>query len=295
MMNQPKQLFVPNSPRQDDRIQWSLSMPFLVGQSLPFIGLAIGGDLGYLWLALAIYGVGMFFVTAGYHRYFSHRTFKTGRLFQFILAFGAQATSQKGILWWAGHHRHHHKHSDESQDVHSPRHGFFWSHMKWIMVRRFMDTEMDRVKDLSAYPELVWLNQWYLVPPAVVGGLVYWIGGLDAFLIGFGGGLFCVWHATFFVNSLAHVIGRKRYETGDDSRNSAIIAVLTLGEGWHNNHHYYQSSARQGFFWWEIDVTWYVLKALASVGVVWELREPSQKVRDGLVGSGLSVPLKKAA
>jgi stearoyl-CoA desaturase (delta-9 desaturase) len=221
----------------------------------------------------------MFGIGAGYHRYFSHRSYSTGRFLQFILAFLAQSSAQKSVLWWAAKHRHHHLHSDTQQDVHSPRHkGFVYSHLGWVFSRKHDATDLVKVADLSSFPELRWLHKFEVMPAAVLAVLCFLIAGWSGLVIGFLWSTVLVYHATFCINSLAHVHGRKRYVTGDDSRNNWLLAFFTLGEGWHNNHHAYQSSARQGFRWWEIDVTFYVLKALSLVGIVWDLRSPPAEV-----------------
>jgi stearoyl-CoA desaturase (delta-9 desaturase) len=240
---------------------------------------------GWSWrglaLALAAYFVRMFVVTAAYHRYFSHRAFKTSRVFQFVLALGAQSAAQKGVLWWASRHRLHHKHSDTVADVHSPRQrGFWYSHLGWILTREWTGTDLTVVSDLAKYPELRALNNSLVgMLPAVALALAFFlIGGLHALIWGFLVSTVLLWHGSFAVNSLAHVFGRQRYETGDDSRNNWLIALMTSGEGWHNNHHHYQSSANQGFEWWQIDVTYYLLRAMAACGLVWDLRRPPSSV-----------------
>lgn len=257
----------------------------LVG-AIPFVLVHLA-VLGAIWsgvtagalVALAVlYAIQMFAITAGYHRYFAHKTFKTSRAFQLVLAFFAQASAQKGVLWWAAHHRRHHAFSDTEDDVHSPRqHGFWYAHLGWIFDRT-SETDLDRVRDLARYPELRWLNRYYLVPPILLALATFLLLGWPGLFVGFFGSTVLTYHATFAINSLAHVFGRRRFETGDDSRNNAALALITLGEGWHNNHHHYRGSARQGFTWWEIDVTWYVLKVLSWLGLVWDLRVPPRKV-----------------
>ncbi|MBN8550975.1 MAG: fatty acid desaturase [Deltaproteobacteria bacterium] len=238
-------------------------------------------------VCLALYLIRMFFVTAGYHRYFSHRTFKTSRLFQFFLAFMAQTSAQKGVLWWSSYHRIHHKYSDTVKDPHSRKvFGFWQSHVGWILEGDHEATHFELVKDLNKFPELRWLNKYYLVPPILLALFVMLLGGIvnggsaqamftrgwSTLFIGFFLSTVILYHATFSINSLMHWFGKPRYKTGDESKNSFWLAILSLGEGWHNNHHYYQSSTRQGFFWWEVDITYYVLKLLSAVGLVWELR-----------------------
>jgi stearoyl-CoA desaturase (delta-9 desaturase) len=227
-------------------------------------------------LAIASYFIRMVVVTAAYHRYFSHRSFKTSRAFQFLLAFAAQSTAQKGVLWWASHHRHHHKYSDTPEDVHSARQrGFWYAHLGWILGPGNNHTRLELVGDLAKYPELRFLNRGkvQLLPALVYALACLALGGVHGLVWAFLVSTVLLWHGTFTINSLAHMFGRRRYETTDDSRNSLALALLTTGEGWHNNHHHYQSSARQGFRWWEIDVTYYVLRALAAVGLIWDLRK----------------------
>jgi stearoyl-CoA desaturase (delta-9 desaturase) len=251
-----------------------------------FFAIHVGGIVGVIlgapwpvWVAcIALYWIRMFAITAGYHRYFSHRSFKTSRWFQFLLAFVAQTSSQRGVLWWAAHHRAHHQYSDTEYDIHSPhRTGFFFSHIGWIYYGN-SDTDWSRVRDLARYPELVWLNRWWFVPPLVLALAMFLWQGWPGVLVGFMFSTVLTWHATFTVNSLTHLWGRRRYATSDDSRNNLWIALLTMGEGWHNNHHHYMSSARQGFYWWEIDVTYYLLRLLERMGLVRDLRPPPERV-----------------
>lgn len=263
--------------------------------SLPFWGIhaaAIVGAIlvGWSWDAFAWlvggYVVRMFAITAGYHRYFAHRTFKTSRVFQFILAVFAMSAAQRGPLWWASKHRTHHRFSDEPGDVHSPRiGGFWWSHVGWLISGRNSETHWDRVKDFAKYPELRWLGRHDLFVAVAWGFVLYFFGGMTAVVWGHFVPLVVVWHVTFFINSLAHVLGSRRYATGDDSRNNLLLAVLTFGEGWHNNHHHYQRAARQGFYWWEVDITYYVLKLLEAVRIVSHVEGVPRHVRDATIAS----------
>ena len=265
-----------------DRPRWIANGPFWGVHVVAVIGaISVGWSwAAALWLA-GSYAVRMFAITGGYHRYFAHRTFKTSRVFQFILALLAMASAQRGVLWWASHHRLHHRHSDEPLDVHSPRQrGFWWSHVGWLLGSRHVDTDMDRVRDFARYPELRLLNRIDLGVAVAWGFVLYYIGGPVALFWGHFASLVLAWHATFFINSLAHVWGSRRYATGDDSRNNFFLALLTLGEGWHNNHHHYQRTARQGFFWWEIDITYYVLVALSKVRLITDLQGVPDHVRD---------------
>jgi stearoyl-CoA desaturase (delta-9 desaturase) len=256
--------------------------------AIPFVLVHIA-CLGAIWsgvtwqslvLCAAMYWLRIFAIGAGYHRYFSHRAYATGRIFQLVLAFLAQSSAQKSVLWWAAKHRHHHLHSDTAEDVHSPRHtGFFYSHLGWIFTRRHARTDLTKVADLARYPELMLLHKGELVPAVAAGVLCFLIAGWPGLVVGFFWSTVLLYHATFCINSLAHVCGSKRYVTGDDSRNNWLLAFFTMGEGWHNNHHAYQSSVRQGFRWWEIDATFNVLKLLSLAGLVWSLKTPPQAVR----------------
>ena len=264
---------------EHDDIMYPSTLPFI----LIHLSCVAAFWTGITWQAVAIcitlYWLRMFGIGAGYHRYFSHRSYSTGRFLQFILAFLAQSSAQKSVLWWAAKHRHHHLHSDTQQDVHSPRHkGFVYSHLGWVFSRKHDATDLVKVADLASFPELRWLHKLEVMPAAVLAVLCFLIAGWTGLVVGFLWSTVLVYHATFCINSLAHVHGRKRYVTGDDSRNNWLLAFFTLGEGWHNNHHAYQSSARQGFRWWEIDVTFYVLKALSLMGIVWGLRSPPAEV-----------------
>jgi stearoyl-CoA desaturase (Delta-9 desaturase) len=255
------------------------------------VGILAGGwSWSGLSLAMGAYAVRMVVVTAGYHRYFAHRAFKTSRAFQLLLAIGAQSAAQKGVLWWAGHHRWHHRYADTDRDVHSPvRRGFWYAHIGWIVSDAWSVTDYALVSDLTRYPELRFLNrQGAQILPAVALALAFLlVGGVHALVWGFFVSTVLLWHGSFTINSLSHLVGKRRYATPDDSRNSWLLAVLTSGEGWHNNHHHYQSSANQGFRWWEIDVTYYFLRLLALLGLVWDLRRPPRHVvENGLVQIG---------
>jgi stearoyl-CoA desaturase (delta-9 desaturase) len=226
-----------------------------------------------LW-CVGSYYLRMFGVTAGYHRFFSHRSFKLNRFWQFCLAFLAQSSAQKGCLWWAAHHRDHHLNSDRKEDIHSPVHeGFWWSHLGWILSDEYDEYDPKRIADFSRFPELRWLNKYHMVPPVVYGAAVYAIGGWDVFFWGFCLSTVALYHGTFLINSLSHIWGSRRFATPDESRNNFVLALFTMGEGWHNNHHYFMSSVRQGIRWWEVDATYYVLRMLSWLGIARELRE----------------------
>jgi stearoyl-CoA desaturase (delta-9 desaturase) len=232
-----------------------------------------------LAVALISFGLRAFGITAGFHRYFSHRSFKTSRAFQLVLALLGTLAVQKGVLWWAACHRRHHRSADGDGDPHSPRRGFWWAHAGWFLGPEWAATETERVRDLARYPELVWLDRHFVLPPAALATGLWLAGGLEWLLWGFCVSTTLVWHLTYAVNSLGHRWGSRRFATPDTSRNNFWLALPTLGEGWHNNHHRYMHSARQGFRWWELDLTYAVLRVLAALGIVWDLVEPPAALR----------------
>jgi len=271
---------------KEDRFEFRRAVPFII-LHLGCIGVIwVGWSPAAVVTAIALYIVRMFAITGLYHRYFCHKAYRTSRAGQFVFALIGLTAVQRGPLWWASVHRHHHAHSDEDVDVHSPIvNGFIWSHIGWLTSSRNFPTDYSRVRDLTKYPELVFLNRFDLIGPLILAASLYAFGAaLHAFApgLGTGGWQMVVWgffistvllfHGTSCINSMAHLMGRKRYDTGDESKNSFILALVTLGEGWHNNHHRYQSTARQGFYWWEIDITYYTLRTLAALGVIWDLR-----------------------
>lgn len=270
-------------PRRTDPWRW-----------IPYIALH-AGCFGVFWVgtstfavvaAITLYFVRMFAITAFYHRYFSHRTFRTSRIAQFAFAVLGNSAAQRGPLWWASQHRHHHAHAELPNDPHSPHeHGFYWSHMGWLTAKSNMVIDLKRVRDLEKFPELRFLDRFEMLVPLLLAAALYGLGeGLASIVPEFGvtGPQLVVWgffistmvlfHATCCINSLAHTLGSRRYETKDESRNNFWLALITLGEGWHNNHHRYPGAARQGFYWWEIDITYYGLRLLAACGLIWDLR-----------------------
>ena len=269
-------------------------------RTLPFIFLHLG-CLAVFWVgispvavgaAVLLYVIRMFAITGFYHRYFSHKTFKTSRPVQFLFAALGNSSMQRGPLWWAATHRHHHKHSDHEEDIHSPVvSGFVWSHIGWLTSMKNFPTAYKAIPDLSKFPELIFLNRFDQMVPFVYGIVMLAVGWiLETWFpaLGTTTGQFFIWtffvsttvllHGTLCINSMAHVWGRRRYQTDDDSRNSWLLTLITLGEGWHNNHHRYPHSVRQGFRWWELDLTYYGLKFLSWTGLIWDLRPVPQAV-----------------
>ena len=241
------------------------------------VGIAALFLVPFSWKYVALFAVnyffGMFFITAGYHRYFSHRSYKLDRIPQFIMAWMTMASAQKGILWWAANHRDHHIHSDEEEDLHSPVvKGFWYSHIGWIFDPATQGYNPKKIADFGKYPELRFLDKYYWLPTLSFAILIFAIGGISGFVWGYLLTIICLYQASYCVNSLAHVYGTRRFETDDHSRNNVFLAIITLGEGWHNNHHHCKSSCRQGYKWWEIDMTFYLLTVLSWVRIVKDIR-----------------------
>ena len=259
------------------------TIPFILMHIACFTVIFVGVSLPAVLLCVGLYAIRMFGLTAGYHRYFSHRTFKTTRFVQFLFALLGTMAVQKGPLWWAAHHRRHHKYTDQEGDVHSPvKDGFWWSHVGWVVSRRFDATDWNAIKDFARFRELRWLNTYHVIPGIALavacffGGVLFGESGWQWLVWGFVISTVLLYHGTFTVNSLAHMWGSRRYKTTDDSRNNFWIALWTGVEGWHNNHHHYMASVKQGFFWWEIDFSYYTLRVMSWCRLVWDLRMPPE-------------------
>lgn len=287
-----------DEPRGAKRVDWMRAVPYLGMHLACFAVIWVGWSPVAIAVAVILYAVRMLAITGFYHRYFSHRSFKTSRPVQFLFALIGAASVQRGPIWWAAHHRHHHASSEQPEDPHSPvQHGFWWSHNGWFLSREHFGTREDRVRDLLKYPELRLLDRFDIAVPVLLAvGLAVFgnflartapglgTSGSQMLIWGFFISTVALYHATFTINSLAHRWGRRRYATRDDSRNNFWLSLLTFGEGWHNNHHHYPASVRQGFYWWEVDLTWYFLKSLAALGLVWDLRSvPVEKRESGRV------------
>jgi stearoyl-CoA desaturase (delta-9 desaturase) len=266
------------------RHAWNLS-PILLAHVGGVAALFISSNWKDWALVFAFVYFRGFFVAAGYHRYFSHRSYKISRVGQFILAVCCCANLQQGPLWWAVHHRHHHRNSDSPGDVHSPYHGgIFWAYCGWLFVP--LNPEWHYVRDLRKFPELVWLERFWQVPGILLAGLCWWIGGWQLLCIGFCVSALISFHMSSIVNTVGHLIGSRRYNTPDHSRNSFLLALISMGEGWHNNHHHYPHTAQAGFFWWEIDGTFRVIWLLERLGIIWNVRRvPANKLRANTANS----------
>jgi stearoyl-CoA desaturase (delta-9 desaturase) len=289
----PDQLAAADDPAAD-AIEWSRIIPFVAMHLACFAVIWVGISWVAVLVALIAYVVRMFAITGLYHRYFSHRSFKTSRLGQFIFGVLGASAVQRGPIWWAAHHRHHHAHSDQPGDIHSPSQKGFWrSHMGWFLSRKGFTPDLKYVRDLLQFRELRWLDRFDIAIPALLGLGMFLLGMLldrTAPELGTSGWQMLIWgffistvlcyHGTYTINSLSHVFGGQRYRTGDTSRNNWLLALITLGEGWHNNHHFYPNAARQGFYWWEIDISYYILKALSWMGIIWDLKPVPVEARD---------------
>ncbi len=272
-------IMTPSRPA-NEKLALVQSIPFFAVHAACGLAFVTGVTWQLIVLTLVTYYVRMFGITAGLHRYFSHRAYKTSRVFQFLLALLGTTAVQKGPLWWAAHHRHHHKHSDQEDDIHSPTlRGFWWSHAGWILAKKYDETRYAQIKDFTRFPEIVWLNRFHLVPAIGYFVALFAIGGLPWLVWGGFISTTLLWHGTFTINSLSHVFGKRRYVTTDTSRNNWLLALITCGEGWHNNHHYHQNTANQGWFWWEVDFSFYALKVLSWLGLVSDLRLPSDATK----------------
>jgi len=275
-------------------IDWMRVIPFIILHLSCFMIFFVGFSWTAFVVCMSLFAIRMFAITGFYHRYFSHKTFRTSRFVQCLFAMIGATAVQRGPLWWAAHHRGHHMHSDTTEDKHSPKeHGFIWSHMGWFLTKSNFVTNTKLIRELIRFPELRIIDRFDLLMPLALSISLWVIGyyleqyepslhtnGFQLFIWGFSVSTIMLYHATFLVNSVAHQWGKKRYETKDTSRNNFLIAILTFGEGWHNNHHHYPGSARQGFYWWEIDLTYYVLKCLAMMGIIWDVRTVSENIRE---------------
>lgn len=280
-----------------EAIDWMRVIPFIAMHLICLLVLVVGFSPVALWVALVSYLVRMFAITAFYHRYFSHKAFKTSRFCQFLFALLGATATQRGPIWWASHHRRHHLYSDTDKDIHSPKFGFLWSHMGWFLCLKNFTTQENCVRDLLKYPELVLLDRFDSIIPILYALSMLFLGmyleqafpelhtnGPQMLIWGYFVSSIILIHCTLLVNSLAHVTGSKRYETGDESRNNLFIALFALGEGWHNNHHHYPVSARQGFFWWEIDISYYLLRLMSLLGIIWDLQPvPANRLHSNLI------------
>jgi stearoyl-CoA desaturase (delta-9 desaturase) len=277
--------------RRDDQVNLVSSTAFFALHLTPLLAFWTGITTTAVALFFVTFFGRMWAVTAGYHRYFSHRSFRMNRFWGAVLAFAGTTAAQKGPLWWAAHHRNHHRYSDTERDIHSPKKGFWWSHVVWILCDKYNKSDQSLIRDFSKYPEMRFIDKYDWIGPWALGITCFLVGGWSGLVVGFFASTVLLWHSTFTINSLAHVWGRRVYETEDTSRNNPYLAVLTGGEGWHNNHHRYPFSARQGFRWWQIDTTYYGIKVLSWLGIVRDIRP----VPPAIIDEAHALPAEKTS
>jgi fatty-acid desaturase len=252
---------------------------------------------GLAWAVAGLYLFGTLGINVGYHRLLTHRGFSCPVWLEHSLTVLGACCWQGSPMAWVAAHRMHHQHSDEPGDPHSPRRGFFWSHVGWVLIydpalynlsvydRYARDLFRDRFyKDLER--PRIWRNlqliQWsaFVGLGAVVGGLWSWSlwGALQLALSWFVWGVLLrtvlVWHITWSVNSVTHLWGYRSHKTDDDSRNNWLVGILSNGEGWHNNHHAQPRAAAHGHRWWELDVSYLTIRALELVGLAHDVVRP---------------------
>ena len=299
-----------SSVATEKELNWVRIIPFVLLHIACLCVIWVGWSPIAIIVAMVFYFIRMVGITAFYHRYFAHKTFKTSRIAQFIFALIGSASTQRGPLWWASHHRHHHYYSDTEEDVHSPRQGIFWSHMGWFLSDKHFKTRLDLIPDFARFKELIILDRFDILVPIISMALLYSLGSVLNLLIpelGTNGLQMLVWgyvistvlllHATLCINSLAHTVGSRRFETKDTSRNNLFLALITLGEGWHNNHHRFPNSARQGLLWWEIDISYYLIKLMEKIGIVWDVNPGpnGMQIQHALDSSSKLKTIKKTA
>lgn len=256
---------------------WSLAPMIAVHVGAIGVLFVAGTWADWITLAVVAYLRGLI-STIGYHRFFAHRSFKTSRVAQFFLASACCANLQQGPMWWAAYHRHHHRYSDEPGDVHSPHHGgFWWAYCGWLFIP--LQPQWEQVRDLRRFPELVLLERFWQIPGILLAVTFWLIGGWSLLCIGFCLSAVLSFQLTFVVNTLGHLIGSRRYPTPDHSTNSFLLALMSLGDGWHNNHHHYPHTAQAGFFWWEVDGAFRVIRVFERLGIIWDVRRvPDHKL-----------------
>ena len=240
--------------------------------AMPVVAIVAGTTLRDWVTAAVMYAVLGMLVGTGLHRYFAHHSFRTSRPFQFLLG-GATCLNFTDPIGFAGKHRIHHRYSDTEDDVHSPNQGW-WSCWYWSLADDGLsdDDVVQATPDLARVPELMLLHRWFWVPGFLFAAAMFAAGGFSFLAIGYVLPVVTVLNASSAVNYVCHRWGTRRFETGDLSRNNLWIALVSWGEGWHNNHHFYPGSARSGFAWWEIDCNYYLIRLLAALGIVWDVR-----------------------
>jgi sn-1 stearoyl-lipid 9-desaturase len=269
-----------------------VNWPITIFMLLFHVG-AVVALFNFSWEALGV-SVLMVWVTAGlgislgYHRLLTHRAFTTPKVVEYFLTICGALALEGGAISWVARHRLHHARPDQDDDPHSPRHGLWWSHLGWVVNGESDHSEVQSLtryaQDLSKDRFHLWLSRWNFVPQIFLFGILYWAGGWQFIWWGVCARVVYVWHATGFVNSLGHVIGSRRFETPDNSRNIWWLALFTFGENWHNNHHAHPASARHGLAWYEIDLSWYVVWTMKKIGLFRKVRVAESPERSSGAG-----------
>jgi len=263
--------------RKSGKINWITVVPIVI-----FHILAIGALFTFSWANLIAFVIlwwvaGSLGIGLGFHRLLTHRSFRGPKWVEHALAVCGSMALQGSPNDWVTTHRVHHAFCDTDKDPHSPRHGAYWAHVGWVTVGTSQDNSAEVEKrfipDLLKDKFLVSLSKYWYLPTIITGVLLFGIGGWSMVLWG----VFLVttlgWHFTWFVNSITHIWGGRRFETKDDSTNNAFVAAVSWGEGWHNNHHAFPTSARHGLAWYEIDINWIQIKVLERFGLAWQGKE----------------------
>lgn len=238
----------------------------------------------FSWSAVAVtlflhWLFGSIGICLGYHRLLSHRSLQVPRWLEYAIAIIGALALQGGPIFWVAGHRLHHAHTEDiDQDPYSAKRGFWWSHMLWIFYPKpeFFDYE----KYQKFAPDLVrqgfyrWLNRYFLFLQIPLAIILYLIGGWSWVIYGMLVRVVLLWHSTWMINSVTHMWGYRTFDVPDNSRNLWWAAIFTYGEGWHNNHHAYPQVAKAGWRWWEVDVTWWSIWVLKSLGLVQKVNLP---------------------
>ncbi len=247
----------------------------------------VAGPFTFSWPALAVciflhWVSGGLGITLGYHRLLTHRSFKTPKFMEYFLTLMAQLACQGGPISWITTHRLHHTYSDQPLDPHSPRAGFFWSHMGWCMVKNANianpEVQQKVSPDLIRDKGMIFIEKTHILWTVLLAAGLYAWGGWSFVVWGIAVRLVAVYHCTWFVNSAAHIWGYQTYKSNDDSTNLWWVALLTYGEGWHNNHHAFQYSARHGLKWWEFDSTYLMIQVMEKLGLATAVKIPPARL-----------------
>ncbi|XP_022153482.1 palmitoyl-monogalactosyldiacylglycerol delta-7 desaturase, chloroplastic-like isoform X2 [Momordica charantia] len=232
------------------------------------------------WLAFVLYIItGLFGLTLSYHRHLTHKSFKLPKWLEYTFAYIGVHTFQGDPIDWVSTHRYHHQFVDTERDPHTPTQGFWFGHIAWIWDSYGLTKKYGRpnnAEDLQKQAFYRFLRRTYILHHVGLAVVLYAVGGLPFLVWGMGVRTVCFQHVTFSVNSLGHMWGNQQWNTGDQSRNNWVLAMLIFGEGWHNNHHAFEYSARHGLEWWQLDVTWWVILLLQALGLATDVKLPSQ-------------------